>query len=73
MKGSPKHPSHKQRRRWLPHAVGAGSPALLVFLGAAAPEFLSDDFKQKLAPYNKWILTLRTAWQNNTRFIITSN
>ena len=52
MKNSSKH----SRRRWKPHAIGAVSLALIAFLGAAAPEFLSDDFKQKFAPYNKWIL-----------------
>jgi tetratricopeptide (TPR) repeat protein len=52
VKSSPKH----SRRRWKPHAIGAGSLALIAFLGAAAPEFLSDDFKQKFAPYNKWVL-----------------
>ena len=46
----------KPRRRWLPHAIGAGSLALLAFLGGAAPEFLSDEFKAKFAPYNKWIV-----------------
>jgi tetratricopeptide (TPR) repeat protein len=50
----PKH----SRRRWAPHAIGAGSLALLAFLGSAAPEFLSDDFKRKFAPYNKWILAI---------------
>ncbi|HKQ79876.1 MAG TPA: tetratricopeptide repeat protein [Blastocatellia bacterium] len=54
MKRSPKH----SRRRWAPHAIGAGGLALLAFLGAAAPEFLSDDFKQKFAPYNKWVLAV---------------
>ncbi len=54
MKNSPKH----SRRRWAPHAIGAGSLALLAFLGGAAPEFLSDDFKRKFAPYNKWILAV---------------
>jgi hypothetical protein len=52
--GSSKPP----RRRWAIHAIGAGSLALLAFLGAAAAEFLSDDFKQKFAPYNKWILAV---------------
>lgn len=52
MTGSPKRP----HRRWMPHAIGAGSLALLAFLGGAAPEFLSDDFKARFAPYNKWIV-----------------
>jgi NB-ARC domain len=52
VKSSPQH----SRRRWTSHAIGAGSLALIAFLGAAAPEFLSDDFKQKFAPYNKWVL-----------------
>ena len=54
VKNSPKH----SRRRWAPHAIGAGSLALLAFLGGAAPEFLSDDFKRKFAPYNKCILAI---------------
>jgi hypothetical protein len=39
----------------MPHAIGAGSLALLAFLGGAAPEFLSDEFKAQFAPYNRWI------------------
>ena len=54
MESSPKH----SRRRWTSHAIGASSLALIAFLGAAAPEFLRDDFKQKFAPYNKWILAV---------------
>ncbi len=58
MRGSVKSSSKHPRRRWAPHAIGAGSLALLAFLGAAAPEFLSEEFKQKFAPYNKWILAV---------------
>lgn len=58
MKSSPGHPRRKRGRRWTPHAIGAGSLALLAFLGGAAPEFLSDDFKQKFAPYTKWIVAI---------------